>query len=145
VDDIDRAIIAQLEKNARLSNIELADRVGLSASPCLRRVRQLEHTGVIRDYTAIVDPAAVGRAYQPLVWVTLSSVTRESLSAFEHAVEVIDEVAEVLRMMGQPDYLLRVETADIHSFQTLYMDHLAALPHVQTLTSQLAMKSVKPR
>ena len=145
MDDIDRAIIAELQRNGRLSNIELADRVGLTASPCLRRVRQLEQSGVIRGYTVIVDPAAVGRSYQPLVWVTLSRVTRESLSAFENAVEAIAEVVEVLRMMGQPDYLLRVETADTQSFESLYMDHLAALPHVQTLTSQLAMKSVKPK
>jgi len=106
-------------------------------------VRQLEQSGVIRGYTIVVDPASVGRSYQPLVWVTLSRVTRESLSAFENAVEAIDEVVEVLRMMGQPDYLLRVETADTQSFESLYMDHLADLPHVQTLTSQLAMKTVK--
>lgn len=143
MDDIDHAIISELRRNGRLTNVELADRIGLTASPCLRRVRQLELTGVIRGYAAVVDPAAIGRAYEPLVWVTLSKVTRESLSEFEKAVQSLDEVVEVMRMMGQPDYLLRIATADTDSFESLYMDHLASLPHVQTLTSQLAMKTVK--
>lgn len=143
MDDIDRAIIDQLQRHGRLTNLELSDRVGLSPSPCLRRVRHLEATGVILGYTAIVDAKTIGRAYEPLVWVTLSEVTRESMTAFENAVDVIDDVVEVMRMMGQPDYLLRIATADADSFEALYMDHLARLPHVQTLTSQLAMKTVK--
>jgi Lrp/AsnC family transcriptional regulator, leucine-responsive regulatory protein len=143
VDDIDRAIIVELQQDGRLTNIELADRVGLTASPCLRRVKQLESSGVIRGYTALIEPQAIGRSYEPLVWVTLSKVTRESLSEFEHAVETIDDVVEAMRMMGQPDYLLRIVTSDADSFEALYMDHLAVLPHVQTLTSQLAMKIVK--
>jgi DNA-binding Lrp family transcriptional regulator len=143
MDAIDRAIIIELQRDGRLSNIELADRVGLTASPCLRRVKKLETSGVIRGYTARIDPDAIGRSYEPLVWVTLSRVTRESLSEFENEVQVIDDVVEAMRMMGQPDYLLRIATADADSFETLYMDHLAVLPHVQTLTSQLAMKTVK--
>jgi Lrp/AsnC family transcriptional regulator, leucine-responsive regulatory protein len=143
VDDIDRAIIVQLQHNARLSNIDLADRVGLTASPCLRRVKQLETSGVILGYTALVAPAAIGRSYEPLVWVTLSRVTRESLSEFENAIQAVDDVVEAMRMMGQPDYLLRIATTNADSFEALYMDHLASLPHVQTLTSQLAMKTVK--
>ena len=143
MDAIDRAILVELQRNARLTNLELADRIGLTASPCLRRVRQLEASGVIRGYTALIAPAAIGRSYEPLVWVTLSRVTRESLSEFEQAVQEIDDIVEAMRMMGQPDYLLRVATADADSFEALYMDHLASLPHVQTLTSQLAMKTVK--
>ena len=143
MDHIDRAIIVELQRNGRLTNIELADRVGLTPSPCLRRVKQLESSGVIRGYTALIDPRTLGRAYEPLVWVTLSRVTRESLSEFENAVQEVDDVVEAMRMMGQPDYLLRVATTDADSFEALYMDHLAALPHVQTLTSQLAMKTVK--
>jgi Lrp/AsnC family transcriptional regulator, leucine-responsive regulatory protein len=143
VDDIDRAIIDQLQQHGRLTNLELAERVGLSPSPCLRRVRLLEADGVIEGYTAVVNRRAIGRAYEPLVWVTLSEVTRESMTAFEGAVDAIDDVVEVMRMMGQPDYLLRIATTDAESFEVLYMDHLARLPHVQTLTSQLAMKTVK--
>ena len=145
MDRIDRAIIDQLQQNGRLTNLELAERVGLSASPCLRRVRQLEAAGVIEGYTAIVNRQAIGRAYEPLVWVTLSEVTRDSMTAFEQAIAGIDDVVEAMRMMGQPDYLLRVATTDAASFETLYMDHLARLPHVQILTSQLAMKTVKRR
>lgn len=143
MDAIDRAIIDQLQRDGRLSNVDLAERVGLSPSPCLRRVRQLEAAGVITGYTAVVDRDAVGRSYEPLVWVTLSQVTRESMTEFEEAVQHIDDVVEAMRMMGQPDYLLRVATADANAFEALYMDHLARLPHVQTLTSQLAMKTVK--
>jgi Lrp/AsnC family transcriptional regulator, leucine-responsive regulatory protein len=143
MDALDRAIIDQLQRNGRLTNLELSERVGLSPSPCLRRVRQLEADGVIGGYTAIVDAKAIGRAYEPLVWVTLSEVTRESMTAFEDAVDRIDDVVEAMRMMGQPDYLLRVATTDAESFEVLYMDHLARLPHVQILTSQLAMKLVK--
>lgn len=143
MDAIDRAIIDQLQQDGRLTNQELADRVGLSPSPCLRRVRSLEAQGVIEGYTALVNRKAIGRAYEPLVWVTLSEVTRDSMTAFERAVMEIDDVVEAMRMMGQPDYLLRIATTDADSFEALYMDHLARLPHVQTLTSQLAMKTVK--
>ncbi len=126
-----------------MPNNQLAERVGLSPSPCLRRVRQLEHDGVITGYTALVDRAAIGCSYEPLVWVTLKEVTRPMMAAFEDAVQPIREVVEVLRMMGQPDYLLRIVTRDPDTFEQLYFDHLARLPHVQTLTSQLAMKAVK--
>ena len=143
MDDIDGAIIDQLLRDGRIPNNELADRVGLSPSPCLRRVRQLERDGVITGYTALVDPKAIGRSYEPLVWVTLAEITRASMTAFELAVAEVPEIIEVLRMMGQPDYLLRVATRDADSFEALYIDALAGLPHVQTLTSQLAMKVVK--
>jgi DNA-binding Lrp family transcriptional regulator len=143
MDPIDRAILHQLQTDGRLANNELADRVGLSASPCLRRVRQLEAAGVITSYTALIDRTAVACSYEPLVWVTLSEITRKSMTAFEGAASEIGEVVEVLRMMGQPDYLLRIVTADAASFEVLYIDRLASLPYVQTLTSQLAMKIVK--
>ena len=143
MDEIDLAIISQLRQNARLPNNELADRVGLSPSPCLRRTRQLERDGVISGYTVVVDPRAVGRSYEPLVWVTLAEITRASMTAFEAAVGEVPEIIEALRMMGQPDYLLRIATRDADSFEALYIDRLAVLPHVQTLTSQLAMKVVK--
>lgn len=143
VDEIDNAILHQLQLDGRLPNIELAERVGLSPSPCLRRVRNLEASGVITGYTALIDPAAVGCEYQPIVWVTLSKVTRASMLEFESAIDEIPQVVEALRMMGQPDYMLRIVTTDSSSFEGLYIDMLAALPHVQTLTSQLAMKPVK--
>jgi Lrp/AsnC family transcriptional regulator, leucine-responsive regulatory protein len=143
VDSTDRAILNLLQIDGRLANNELADRIGLSPSPCLRRVRQLEASNVITGYTALLDRVAIGRSYEPLVWVTLSMITRESMTDFETAAAAIPDVVEVLRMMGQPDYLLRIVTADAASFESLYIDRLSALPFVQTLTSQLAMKVVK--
>jgi Lrp/AsnC family transcriptional regulator, leucine-responsive regulatory protein len=143
MDAIDDAIIDQLQRDGRIANNHLADRIGLSPSPCLRRVRQLETDGVIVGYTALIDRESIGCAYEPIVWVTLKEVTRTSMSAFETAVQPIPEVVEVLRMMGQPDYMLRIVTTTPATFEVLYIDHLARLPHVQTLTSQLAMKSVK--
>jgi Lrp/AsnC family transcriptional regulator, leucine-responsive regulatory protein len=143
MDAIDRAILHQLQHDGRMANNELADRVGLSASPCLRRVRQLETDGVIVGYAALVDRVAVNRSYEPMVWVTLTEITRKSMTEFEDAASAIPDVVEVLRMMGQPDYLLRIVSANATEFESLYIDQLAALPYVQTLTSQLAMKVIK--
>ena len=143
MDSIDRAIISELQRHGRMQNNDLADLVGLSPSPCLRRVRRLEADGVIAGYGAVVDREAVGCAYEPIVWVTLTSVTRESMLEFEQAIQTVPSIIEAARMMGQPDYLLRVVAADADAFESIYMDELAALPHVQTLTSQLAMKVVK--
>lgn len=143
MDSIDRGILYQLQRDGRQANNMLADRVGLTPSPCLRRVRQLEDEGVIEGYTALLDRRAVGCGYEALVWVTLDRVTRESMTVFEDAVQAIDHVVEVLRMMGQPDYLMRVVAADADAFEAIYIDRLAELPHVKTLTSQSAMKVVK--
>lgn len=143
MDHIDLAILNQLQRDGRTPNNELADAVGLSPSPCLRRVRNLEAAGIISGYTAVLDRAAVNCGYEPIVWVTLEMITRESMLEFEAAIEGVPEITEAARMMGQPDYLLRVATADSDAFETLYIDTLASLPHVQTLTSQLAMKIVK--
>lgn len=143
MDSIDRAILRTLQRDGRISNNDLADAVGLSPSPCLRRVRRLEADGAITGYSAVIDRETAGVAYEPIVWVTLSSVTRESMVEFEQAIQSIPAIVEAARMMGQPDYLLRVVAADADAFEALYMDVLATLPHVQTLTSQLAMKVVK--
>ncbi len=143
MDSIDRSILFHLQRDGRQANNTLAELVGLSPSPCLRRVRQLESDGVIEGYTALLDRRAVGCGYEALVWVTLTQVTRDSMTDFEGAVGSIDAIVEVLRMMGQPDYLLRVVAADAEAFEAVYIDRLAQLPHVKTLTSQSAMKVVK--
>lgn len=143
MDEIDRAILRQLQRNGRSANNELADAVGLSPSPCLRRVRRLESDGVIERYVAVLDRSQLDLAYEPLVWVTLDEVTRSAMIAFESAVQDVPEIGEVLRMMGQPDYLLRIVTASAESFETLYIETLASLPHVQKLTSQIPMKVIK--
>ena len=143
MDGIDRAIVHHLQRDGRIANNELADLVGLSPSPCLRRVRNLEADGGRIDEGPVARDDAVGCDYEPLVWVTLSEVTRASMTDFEQALADIPEIVEARRMMGQPDYLLRIATADAEAFEALYIDVLAGLPGVQTLTSQLAMKVVK--
>ena len=143
MDTIDREILFHLQQDGRLVNNELADRIGLSPSPCHRRVRNLEENGTIKRYPAIIDPTAVGRSYEVLVWVTLKEVTRASMAAIEECFENLDEVTEAFRMMGQPDYLIRVAVADSAAFETFYIDTLAALPQVQTLTSMTTMKTIK--
>jgi DNA-binding Lrp family transcriptional regulator len=143
MDKIDREILFQLQQDGRLANNELADRIGLSPSPCHRRVRNLEANGTIQRYTAIIDAQAVGRGYEVLVWVTLKEVTRASMAAIEEQFETLDDVTEAFRMMGQPDYLIRVAVADSAAFETFYIDTLAALPQVQTLTSMTTMKTIK--
>ena len=143
MDDIDRSIIFQLQLDGRLPNNELADRVGLTPSPCLRRTRLLEGSGIIQRYTAIVDPTAIGRGFEVLLWVSLKSVTRDSMATIEAAFERLEEVTEAHRMMGQPDYLIRVAVPDRSAFEAFYIDVLAGLPDVQTLTSMTTMKTVK--
>jgi len=143
MDEIDRAILFQLQKDGRIANNELADRVGLSPSPCHRRVRLLESSGAIQRYTAIVDPEVIGRSYEVLLWVTLRTVNRETMEAIEAKFDELEEVTEAHRMMGQPDYLIRVAVRDAAAFEAFYIDTLAALPEVQTLTSMTTMKTIK--
>jgi len=143
MDKVDREILYQLQVNGRLPNNELADLVGLSPSPCHRRVRLLEASGVIRRFTAVLDPQLIGRGYEVLVWVTLREVTRATMAEIEERFAALEEITEASRMMGQPDYLIRVRLADAVAYESFYIDVLAALPHVQTLTSMTTMKTIK--
>jgi DNA-binding Lrp family transcriptional regulator len=140
MDWVDLAILSHLMKEGRLANTELADRVGLSPSPCLRRVRQLEHSGVITGYRAVVDPAAIGRGFEVLVHVEMGLQDRATIEAFEAE---IDEVTECRRMFGHPDYLLWIATTDLAAYEQLYMARLTNLPGVARTNSQFTMKSVK--
>jgi DNA-binding Lrp family transcriptional regulator len=145
VDAVDRAILRHLQAKGRLSNIELADRVGLSPSPCLRRVRRLEESGVIAGYRAVIDPAAVDLGFQVLVHVTMEVKDRlVTMEAFEARVAELDDVIECRRMFGDPDYLLWVAAADLAAYEELYMSKLVGLPGVARTVSQLTMKTVKP-
>lgn len=142
MDDLDRKILTELQVDGRLTVTELAARVKLSVSPCHRRVRDLERTGAIRGYRAVVDPAAVGLDFQALVFATLRWEDRETVTAFEEAVTAVPHVVQAQRLFGEPDYLLRVVTTDLTAFQQLYDQRLATLPGVQRLTSTLVMKQV---
>jgi DNA-binding Lrp family transcriptional regulator len=142
MDDIDRKILAELQQDGRATVTELAQRVQLSVSPCHRRLRELERTGTITGYRALVDAEAVGLTFQALVFVTMRQEDRETLLGFEAAVAQIPNVVQAHRLFGDPDYLLRVATADLGAYQRLEDDHLSALPGVQRLNSTLIMKHV---
>jgi DNA-binding Lrp family transcriptional regulator len=142
VDSIDRKILALLQEDGRLTVTDLAARVGLSLSPCHRRLRDMERAGIIRGYRALVNPAAVGLTFQALVFVTMRQEDRDTLLGFEAAVAGIPQVIQAQRLFGDPDYLLRIVTADLQAYQQLEDDVLAALPGVQRLNSTLVMKQV---
>ncbi|GAX57224.1 Lrp/AsnC family transcriptional regulator [Streptomyces olivochromogenes] len=142
MDALDRKILTELQLDGRLTVTELAARVKLSISPCHRRLRDLEREGAIRGYRAVVDPAAVGLNFEALVFVTLGWEDRDTVSSFEEAVAAVPHVIQAQRLFGEPDYLLRVATADLSAFQRLYDQRLATLPGVQRLTSTLVMKHV---
>lgn len=142
MDEYDRKILAELQLDGRISLTDLAARIGLSLSPCHRRVRALEEAGVITDYRATIDPAAVGLNFSAIVFVTLRGSDRASVSAFEEAIPLVPEVVQAQRLFGDPDFILHVVTTDLAAFQSLYDEHLSTLPCVLRLTSTLVMKHV---
>ncbi|TKV57661.1 Lrp/AsnC family transcriptional regulator [Nakamurella flava] len=142
MDAMDRKILAELQQDGRLTLTELAERVRLSMSPCHRRLRALERSGVISAYRAHLDPAAVGLGFEALVFVTMATSVRDVLDAFEAAVAQVPSVLQAQRLFGDPDYLLRVVAHDLRAFQAIYDDDLITLPGVQKLSSTLVMKSV---
>jgi Lrp/AsnC family transcriptional regulator, leucine-responsive regulatory protein len=144
MDAIDRAILSHLQDDGRLSNVELAERVRLSPSACLRRVRNLEQAGAIAGYHAVIDPAAVGRAFQITVHATLMMRNRATIETFEAAVAELEDVVECRRMYGDPDYLMRVAVADADAYERFLINVLADLPGLARLTSQFSMKTIKP-
>jgi DNA-binding Lrp family transcriptional regulator len=142
VDRVDRKILAELEQNGRLTITELAARINLSVSPCHRRLRELERSGAIRGYRAIVDAATVGLGFQALVFASLHQGDRDTVASFEEAVTDVPQVIQAQRLFGDPDYLLRVVAADLPSFQRLYDERLATLPGLRRLTSTIVMKDL---
>jgi DNA-binding Lrp family transcriptional regulator len=142
VDRIDRKIIAHLEADGRLSVTELAQKIGLTVAPCHRRLRELERTGIIRGYKAIVDPAALGLGFEVLVAITMEREDAATIAAFESGLATVTQVRHAERLFGDPDYLVRVATEDIASYQRLRDTKLATLPGVQRMTSTIVMKRV---
>jgi DNA-binding Lrp family transcriptional regulator len=139
---LDRKILAELQQHGRLTVTELAGRVGLSLSPCHRRLRALEQSGAISGYHAHLDANALGLTFEALVFATMRAGDRDTVDAFEQAVAAIPNVLQAQRLFGDPDYLLRIITRDLPAYQQLYDDRLATLPGVQRLSSTLVMKSV---
>ncbi|WP_284984500.1 Lrp/AsnC family transcriptional regulator [Arthrobacter sp. efr-133-TYG-118] len=142
MDNMDRKILAELQMDGRLSLTDLAERVGLSLSPCHRRLRALEESGAISGYRAQLDAEALGLTFEALVFVTMRDGDRDTVAAFEAAVAGVPNVLRAQRLFGDPDYLLQVVARDIRNFQRLYDEQLSALPGVQRLSSTLVMKNV---
>jgi len=145
LDAIDRKIVNTLQENARLSNVDLARRVGLSPSPCLRRVRALEQAGVITRYVALVDQAVVGLPVSVFVSVSLERQVEAALETFEAAVKQRPEVMECYLMTGTSDYLLRVVVSDLEAYERFLKDHLTRIPGVRSIQSSFALKQVAYR
>src|SRR4051794_40870457 len=143
MDPVDRAILSHLQDDGRLSNVELAERVRLSPSATLRRVRNLEASGAIAGYHAVIDPSAVGRGYQVTVHTTLMLRNRETIEGFEAAVLELDVVIECRRMFGDPDYLIHVAVADAEAYERFLINTFADLPGLARMTSQFTMKTIK--
>ncbi len=144
MDSVDHAILSHLQDDGRLSNLELAERIRLSPSATLRRVRNLEASGAIAGYHAVIDPDAVGRGFQVTVHTTLMLRNRETIEAFEAAIRPLDEVIECQRMFGDPDYLIRVAVADAEAYEHFLINTFADLPGLARMTSQFTMKTIKP-
>ena len=142
MDAVDRKILATLQADGRLTVTDLAAAVGLSVSPCHRRLRELERSGAIRGYRAVVDGSALGFGFEALVFITMRQEDRETLLSFEEGLAGIPQVVQAERLFGDPDYLVRIVTSDLGAYQRLQDDQLAALPGVQRMTSTLVMKRV---
>jgi len=142
LDAIDQRILSALQGNARLSNVELAQYAGLSASPCLRRVRALEEEGIIKGYVALVDQEAVGLPVSVFVMVSLERQVEQALEIFEARVRALPEVMECYLMTGDSDYLLRVVTSDLQAYERFLMHQLTKFPGVSSIKSSFALKQV---
>jgi Lrp/AsnC family transcriptional regulator, leucine-responsive regulatory protein len=142
-DKINAHILRELLRNGRISNTDLADRVGLSPSACLRRVQDLERRGVIRGYRAILDPAAMGVGFTAYITVGLNAHTKAAQEAFEKSIARAPEVRECHNITGNVEYLLRIEASDLAAYKRFHTDVLGTLPQVNSITSFVVMGSPK--
>ncbi len=142
-DKINQQILQELLRDGRISNLELADRVGLSPSACLRRVQDLEQAGVITGYRAVLDRDAMGAGFVTYIGVALGEHTKEAQQAFERAMDEAREVVECHNITGTIEYLLRVECADLPSYKLFHTDILGTSPFVTAITTYVVMGSPK--
>lgn len=136
-------ILRELSVDGRISNAELADRVGMSPSACLRRVQEMERTGIIQGYHAQLNPALLGINFTAIIAIGLSDHSIKSQKAFEKAVRNAPEVLECHNITGAYEYMLRVAVADLAAYKVFHSDVLAALPQVSTITTFVVMDSPK--
>ncbi|MGD8428878.1 MAG: Lrp/AsnC ligand binding domain-containing protein [Ectothiorhodospiraceae bacterium] len=143
LDRFDRRILRELQSDGRITMVELAERVGLSKTPCIQRVKRLAEAGYIRAYTALLSPELLGSGHITFVQVKLRSTTTEALESFNRAVSEMPEVQGCYMIAGGFDYLLKVRTSDIHQFRQLLGERLATLPHIQQTSTFVVMETVK--
>lgn len=143
LDGIDRSIIGQLQKNARITVTELASRVGLSKTPCQIRMRRLEEQGYILGYVALVDRAKLGLSHIAFVQVTLNNTSSKALNAFNEGVRAIAEVEQCHMIAGSFDYLLKIRTSDMPSYRSVLGEKVSALPYVLQTSTFAVMENVK--
>jgi len=143
LDPTDLRILKVLQEDSSISNVELAKRVSLSASPTLARVKQLEADRVISRYVALVDPPMLGLKMNVFIQVSLEKQESAALARFEQAVSHFDEVMEVYLMTGDADYLLRIVVPDIQALEGFILNHLTRIPGIKNIRSSFALKQVK--
>jgi Lrp/AsnC family transcriptional regulator, leucine-responsive regulatory protein len=143
LDAIDRRILERLQHDGRLSNADLAEQVGLSPSPCWRRVKALEEAGVIKGYAAQVDAKSVGLSVNVFMSVSLSTQVEKALKNFERAAAERPEVMECYLMTGDSDYLIRVAVADIAALERFILEQLTPIPGIEKIRSSFALKQVR--
>lgn len=142
LDAKDTAILKHLQLDGRLSNADLAERIHLSPSACLRRVRQLEEAGVIDGYVTLINQTVIGKPSNVFIEVSLNSQSEQTLNAFEVAVAQCPEVMECYLMAGDADYLLRVVASDPSDYERIHKTHLSRLPNVSRIHSSFALRTV---
>lgn len=143
MDEKDQQILRELQADGRISNLALSEKVNLSPSACLRRVQELERSGVITGYRAQLDPEKIGRGFVVYVAVGLSEHTKEAQQGFERAMARAPEVAECHNIAGVFEYLLRVEVADLAAYKMFHTDTLGTVPYVRSITSHMVMDTAK--
>jgi DNA-binding Lrp family transcriptional regulator len=143
LDKIDRLLLAELQAEGRVTNVDLAKRVGLTAPPCLRRVRSLEEEGVIRGYHADLDPSKLGFAITVFAMVSLRSQAEEDLRAFENHIKALAEVRECHMLNGEIDFILKIVSKDLQSFQEFLTSKLTPAPNVASVKTSLTIRTAK--
>ncbi len=143
LDEIDRKLLAELQAEGRVTNVDLAKRVGLTAPPCLRRVRALEEEGVIRGYHADLDASKLGFAITVFAMVSLRSQAEEDLRAFEDHIQTLPEVRECHMLNGEIDFILKIVSRDLQSFQEFLTSKLTPAPNVASVKTSLTIRTAK--
>lgn len=144
MDKFDKEILSVLLENGKIQLSELSKKTNLSVSSCQRRIKNLEESGIIKGYQAVIDPKQVGKSFQALVFITLSQAGGEKISEFEAALSKIPCIVEAQRIFGEQDYVLLVATSDLTAYQEAYDTQLSTLPSIKKIETTLLMKEIIP-